>query len=151
MVFSFFGYPYEKGGMTVKRFCSMALIVSLVFLMGCSDAAPAPSKPSVVTGVTVSYENGSVTAQRYYTSDCKIRSVLNYLRWIDPYGVPEENPELSSGSSFHIVLSYSDGREKLYRQKSDRYFLEEGKPWQNIDPNKAISLSQMLGELESDQ
>lgn len=135
----------------MKRFCAISVILSLVFLLGCTGADSMPSKPSVVTGVTVTYENGGVTAQRYYTSDDKIRSVLNYLRWIDPYGVPEENPELSSGSSFSIVLSYSDGREKLYRQKSDRFFLEEGKPWRNIDPNKAVSLSQMLGQMESDK
>lgn len=128
-------------------FC-IALVISL--FCGCSHRKE-PIRPTVVTGITVTYENGPISARRYYSTSAKMRAILNYLRWIDPYGAPEVDPENVSGSNFSIVLSYSDGREKLYRQKADSYLLEEGHPWRKIDPDRAMTLGKMLGEMESDQ
>lgn len=131
----------------------LAVIFSVLILTGCAGGQGADAstvQPRVVTGITVTYENGPISARRYYTTSAKMRAVLNYLRWIDPYGVPQEDPSTVSGSSFRIILSYSDGREKLYLQKADRYLMEEGQSWKQIDPDKAMTLGQILGEMESD-
>ena len=125
----------------------LALILSL--LCGCRQESR-PVSPTIVTGITVTYENGPISAKRYYTSSPKMRAILNYLRWIDPYGPPEVDPETISGSTFSIVLSYSNGQEKLYLQKADNYLLEEGLPWRKINPDRAITLGRMMGEMESD-
>ena len=127
----------------------ISLTLTVLFLSGCRQQSE-PPRPTVVTGITVTYENGPISAQRYYSTSAKMRAILNYLRWIDPYGVPEVDPESVNGGSFSIVLSYSDGREKLYRQKADSYLLEEGCPWRKIDPDRAMTLGKMLGEMESD-
>lgn len=124
-------------------------LLAAALLSGCSHQSP-PSRPTVVTGITVTYENGPISARRYYTTSAKMRAILNYLRWIDPYGTPEVDPDSVSGGSFSIVLSYSDGREKLYRQKADSYLLEEGYAWRKIDPDRAITLGKILGEMDSD-
>lgn len=125
----------------------IALVISL--LSGCRQEK-VPVRPTVVTGITVTYENGPISAKRYYTSSPKMRAILNYLRWIDPYGPPEVDPDKISGSTFSIVLFYSNGQEKLYLQKADNYMLEEGLPWRKIDPNRAMTLGKMMGEMESD-
>ena len=124
-----------------------ALVISL--LCSCSQQKE-PTRPNVVTGITVTYENGPISARRYYSSSPKMRAILNYLRWIDPYGSPDIDPESVGGSSFSIVLSYSDGGIKQYRQKADNYLQEEGQPWRKIDPDRAMTLGRMLGEMESD-
>ena len=125
----------------------IALVLSL--LSGCRQETT-PIRPNVVTGITVTYENGPISARRYYTSSPKMRAILNYLRWIDPYGPPEVDPETINGSTFSIVLSYSNGQEKRYLQKADNYLLEEGLPWRKINPDRAMTLGKMMGEMESD-
>ena len=61
----------------------------------------------------------------------------------------QEKPEETPGSDFYIVLSYSDGSQKLYRQHADRYMQKDG-VWKCIDPKKALELSRILGKMESD-
>ena len=137
------------------HFKIFALPVLILFLFtGCASRSPQPTGTMAhraVTEVTVTYQNGAISAQRHYTNAEKMRRILNYLRIIDPYGVPNEDPETAEGSDFYIVLSYSDGSHKTYHQKSDRFLLEEGGQWQRIDPTKAEELSLILGEMESDE
>ena len=133
------------------------IFMLLTLLAGCAGGcshrpSPAPSGSGfrVVTGVTVTYQNGPIHAQRLYTNEGKMQQILNYLRLIDPYGAPEENPETAAGSDFRITISYSDGNQKTYRQKSDRFMLEEGGQWKKIDPSKAAELGRILGQMDSD-
>ena len=134
-----------------KMLIVILLLIGLLF-SGCSrgSAQQVPEKCRVVTGVHVVFENGPLRTERRYTASPKVRAILNYLRWLDPYGLPEENPEAVSGSSFYITLQYSDGCEKQYLQKADRFLLEDGKPWRQIDPIRAQTLSQILGKMDSD-
>ena len=104
----------------------------------------------VVTAVTVYYDNGPINTQRHYTTDSKMQQILDYLRLINPYGAPDEDPETAVGSDFYIVLSYSDGFQKFYRQKGDRFLQGTDGLWKKIDPEKAAELSKIVGQLESD-
>ena len=137
-----------------RRFCGIAaiLLAAALCLGGCGRRGAAENTPvcRVVTGISVTYENGPMTARRNYTASDKMREVLNYLRWVDPYGAPDEDPETADGSSFLIVLTYSDGCEKRYLQKADRFLLEEGRGWRKIDPTRAMTLGQILGQMKSD-
>ena len=132
---------------------SIMLALFLFLLSGCHRQSPPESSLPIyrtVTSVTVTYKNGPIRAQRRYTSDEKMKRVMTYLRLIDPYGTPDENPEEAAGSDIHIILSYSDGFQKTYRQMGDRYMMEDGGKWQKIDPAKAKELGEILGQLESD-
>lgn len=141
------------GNAVRKKMVIFLLTVSLLGLSGCkasSAALPQPPLCRVVTRVEVDYENGPLHAQRCYTSSEKMERVLNYLRQIDPYGTPEESPETAAGSDYYIILSYSDGFQKHYHQKSDRYFQTEGGRWARIDPTRAEELGELLGSMPSD-
>lgn len=131
-----------------KSILILLLILSTLF-SGCRNV-PQHSVSRSVTGITVTLENGGMQTQLKYTSSVKMRAILNYLRWIDPYGTPMEDPETVPGSLFRIVMGFSDGSEKVYLQKADRYMQIDGQPWLTIDPEKALTLSKMLGEMESD-
>ena len=132
---------------------SIMLALFLSLLSGCHRQPPPDMNQPIyrtVTSVTIRYKNGPIRVQRRYTSDEKMKRVMTYLRLIDPYGTPEENPEEAAGSDIHIILSYSDGFQKTYRQMGDRYMMEDGGKWQKIDPAKAKKLGEILGQLESD-
>ncbi len=128
------------------------LLLAVSLLWGCSYHSLPQEVPlcRVVTAVTVTYENGPIQTQRHYTSADKMQRILNYLRLLRPYGKPEEDPESVQGSDFHILLSYSDGCQQSYRQKSDRFLQDIDGQWKKIDPRKAEELSQILGQMESD-
>lgn len=128
------------------------LLIFILPLSGCSRHSTGDSAASlrVVVKIDVSYKNGPIHCQRHYNDSDKMTQVLNYLRLIDPYGTPQENPDAAVGSLFHIKLTYSDGSTKVYQQKSDRYMRIDDGPWKTINPSKAEELSLLLGQLESD-
>ena len=135
-----------------KSFFLICLLTVLsAFLWGCSRRDAPQNAGPVVTRIAVTCQNGPVQTQRSYTSPVKMRAILNYLRWIDPYGVPQEDPEQVDGTLFRIVMIFSDGSEKVYLQKADRYMQIDGAPWKTVDPQKALTLSQILGQMKSDE
>ena len=137
--------------MTAKKLLTLFLIFAVV-LVGCGrrDSETATQPHRIVTGVSVSFRNGPMEMHRQYTTSAKMRAILNYLRWIDPYGTPAEDPENVAGSEYHIVLHFSDDSQKVYRQKADRFMQVSGAPWKNINPENAMTLGKILGQMESD-
>ena len=134
---------------SIYLFCLLALLSSL--LWGCRSQSAIQNTNPVVTRISVTCENGPVQTQRNYTSSTKMRAILNYLRWIDPYGNPQVDPEQVGGILFKIVMVFSDGSEKVYLQKADRYMQIDGAPWKTVDPQKALTLSRILGQMKSDE
>ena len=134
----------------MKKLIVIFLLMGLL-CAGCGYHAPIATMPThkVVTGVDITFQNGPLYARRIYSDNQKMAVILHYLRFIDPYGTPQETPEETPGSDFYIVLSYSDGSRKLYRQHADRYMQKDG-VWKCIDPKKALELSRILGKMESD-
>lgn len=129
------------------------LFAVLWILCGCSrlePGLPPDSACRVVTKIAVDYENGGIRFRRQYTAAEKMQQILNYLRLIDPYGKPDEDPETAAGSRFRITLSYSDGCQKVYLQQSDRFMKTDDGQWKRIDPDRARELSRILGQMEGD-
>ena len=137
--------------MKMRKYRFTAIVLLCVTLCGCRQATDM-SKPlcTVVTKVSVSYENGPFHAQREYTDTEKTRQILNYIRQLDPYGKPEENPQNVSGSEYRIDVYYSDGTCSIYRQKCDRYFQNADGIWYSIKPERAKGLGLLLGKIRSD-
>ena len=134
----------------MKKLIAILALMAL-FCSGCRRQEPVSTQPvhRVVTGIDITYQNGPLFAKRSYTNNKKMEVILHYLRFIDPYGTPQEIPEQVKGSEFHILLTYSDGSKRLYRQRADRYLMKDGN-WKCIDPKKAQELSRILSQMESD-
>lgn len=132
--------------------CMIIFILLGLLCAGCGYHAPIATMPThkVVTGIDITFQNGPLYARRIYSDNEKMSAILHYLRSIDPYGTPQEVPEQVAGSDFYIVLNYSDGSQKLYRQHADRYLQEGSGSWKCIDPKKAMELSRILGQMASD-
>lgn len=127
-------------------------LLAMVFSCGCCPVMPkADSIPyRVVTRVDVFYENGTLVTQRQIFQEEKMRPILDYLRYLDPYGVPQEDPEALSGSDCFITLYYSDGSQCIYQQRADLYFRRDGGPWKRVDPTKAMELKMLLWMIPGD-
>ena len=129
---------------------TMCLLLA-VQLCGCCNPDRCKSEPyRVISSVRVSYKNGPLEAQRVFVSPEKIQKFVDYLRRIDSYGNPTENPETVSGSEFYIIIDYSDGSMQTYHQRADRLMRMGNGPWKRIDSKKAVELSRILGSMSSD-
>ena len=128
------------------------LVPPLLLLGGCChifrnrDSVPY----RVITQVEIHYQNGTLQSQRQLFQEENIRNIVAYLRYIDPYGTPKEDPEQATGRIYNIYVIYSDGSRRLYQQRADRYLRIDGGPWKKIDPQKALVLSGLLGMMPGD-
>lgn len=132
----------------MKTKIGILLLSVLLLLSGCSGKQQG-SFP-LVTEITVHYENGPIHGQLHYNEDDKMQLILTYLRLLNPYGQPSEDPETADGPLFEIILTHSDGSHTTYQQKSDQYLKTGQSPWLCIPPQKAVELSLLLGYLEED-
>ena len=109
-----------------------------------------PTAYRVVWRIEVTYRNTDQVAQRFYEDQEQLQMIMNYLRWIKPYGTPEEDPMTQQGEEIEVQLQYSDGTTKTYRQRCGRYFREGDKPWKKLEPEQARELSRLLGVLDGE-
>lgn len=136
----------------IRKICILSLPPVLLLLTGCcrilGDRDHAPYR--VVTQVHVVYENGALATRRQFFQQGSIRQILDYLRFIDPYGIPYEDPAQAEGRNYYITLVYSDGSQRVYHQRADMYMRIDGGPWKRIDPQKALILSGLFGMMPGD-
>ena len=128
-------------------------VLSLTFLCsGCCRVSPETGgKPyRVVTRIDVFYENDDLTTMRQIFREEKMRPILDYLRYLDPYGTPREDPDQITGNDCFITLYYSDGSQCVYQQRSDLYFRKDSGPWKRVDPAKAMELKMLLWMIPGD-
>ena len=124
-------------------------VCAISCLLGCHKQVDM-QQCRVVTGIAVTYLNGPIQCQRQYSNPDKMQQILDYLRTAAAYGVPAEDPENTAGSDFYIVLSYSDGCQKYYRQKANRFLRDTDGIWKKLDPSRGAKLGQIIGQMESD-
>jgi hypothetical protein len=133
----------------VKKICSGWLF--LLFLVGCCPIDQADTVPyRIVTQVDVIYENGVMQLHRQFFQEESIRPILDYLRFVDPYGTPREDPEQLADRNYDITLTYSDGSRFRYQQRADRFLRVGDGPWKCIDPQRALYLSGIMGMMSDE-
>ena len=131
-----------------------AAILSVIFILSgcCPILRQHDNVPyRVVTQVHILYQNGDVKTERDFFQEENIQHILEYLRYIDPYGIPREDPEQAEGRNFIISVIYSDDSKHIYEQRADRYFRIDGGKWKRIDSQKALILSGLYAMMPSDQ
>ena len=136
------------------KFSAILLLFAAIGLLGGCSRSPETSaaRPPfrVVERIEISFQNGPLSFQRSYHSSEKMQKILDYLLLIDPYGTPPVDPEKVGNTEFQILLLYTDGSQKRYRQRGHRYMQVQNGSWKYIDPEKAEQLSEILSQTPSD-
>lgn len=133
-----------------------ALLLCIVFLgavlfTACATDNSAPSAYRVVQEIRIVYQNSGLYRSWHFYSNEKMEAILNCLRLLDPYGTPEEDPMLQTGSDLFITLVYSDNTTKVYHRRDDRFLQIGNGPWTRIDSDGALRLDALLATLISDE
>lgn len=106
--------------------------------------------PHIVTQILVVSHHGDHDMTRQYTQPHKIQPVLQYLRLLKREGTADLDPELLTGDRYDITLYYSDGQQKIYRQRSNRYLSKNCQQWEKINQEQAERLYPILQAMPSD-
>lgn len=127
-----------------------AICLAVSVFTGCAPTPAESTAYRVVSQIHIQYQNSGLHQRWHFNSDEKMEAVLIYLRILDPYGTPQEDPDNAVGSDIVITLVFSDGSSKIYHQRAERYLQIDDSPWKCIDPRTALQLSALLGVLTSD-
>ena len=132
-------------------FCSFLLLFCI--LSGCGRryaAGYSPTSPRIVTKVDVLCIRENISIERSYTHPKKMETILIYLRLLQPLGKADTDPEGILGDRYEICLNFSDGRQRIYRQRANTYLSKDFQPWYRVDPEHAGVLYSILQDMPSD-
>ncbi len=130
----------------MKKFFKITSAFFLIVFMipGCRGSDASNTVFRTVTQIDVVCTRENETLYRTYHTPKKLEAILLYLRLLSPYGRAEVDPEALEGDIFDITVHFSDGRQRIYRQRSDRFVSKDFAPWQNIDTDHAQKLYPLL-------
>lgn len=132
-----------------------ALIITLLFLFlaGCRKADIAAHR--VVTRIDVTCEAFDTYIRRCYTAEEKMQLILFHIRNIGQSFTPDVDPDTLDTPTISITVRFSDGSQKIYQQKDNRFWKEGTLPWKKINMENASGLWQTIlitpGDIESDR
>lgn len=146
------GHDNIKEGVEMKRVLILLAFVFCLPLWGCSGRSDAtePSKCRIVTEITIQVNHGSEPTLSRYSDSSKISKALNYLRRLDVWDPPDQDPAAAPGDRYRIAVYFSDGSAAYYDQIGLEYFREAAGPWKKIDPEHALRLPLLLAAVPSD-
>lgn len=133
----------------MKRFFAVFVIFcacSCVF-SGCQKKNAPLAR--VVTAVEISGQHPPLQFSRTYTQNEQMQTILQYLRSIRSHKKVTQMDEERISTGFLITVHLSDGADHIYALLGHRYFKAPGKPWVEIDGNKAAKLYQAIKENEA--
>ena len=128
------------------------LILVLFMLSGCRQEVPRETEAlcNYVTRVDMTCNSGGQTVYKQFTQDAKIESVLYYLRLLEDDGDLNLLPRDATGADFEILLFFSDGGCRSYRQKGTAYLSQDGGPWRILKQRQGRKLMTLFKLLPSD-
>ena len=131
----------------MKRWCCVVLV--LLLLAGCSGKKH-PSGSRVVSKITVTYRENGTKIVKNYTSNYKMSQVLEGFRLLGQKYSPVIDPDTLRSTVFQVQLSFSDGSQRIYHTRNDRYIRTDYGPWQQTDSGRLQQLNELLLNLPTD-
>lgn len=125
-------------------------IATLLLCAGCRSHNKDTESWPVVSEITVTCEQGGNVTRQIYTSQWKMRQILNCIRTLGQKFTPAVDPDTLSDRTYSITLTHTDGSQRIYQTKADRYIRVSRGPWQQADPEKISELHLLLQGLPGD-
>ena len=128
------------------------VFLAALLLSGCRQEAPPEPEPlyHYVTRVDITCNYGGENCYKQFTQEEKIRSILHYLRLLQDDGSLEDLPADKSGAEYEILLFFSDGGCRTYRQMDTDYICQDEGRWRILKPSQGRKLLTLFRLLPSD-
>jgi hypothetical protein len=131
---------------------SIAIVLAIVLLLaGCSTRGTLDPGFPVVSHISVICRQDGYTSEKVFTSQEKMRMILNALRTLGQQFSPSVDPEPLSARSYGVTVTMTDGSRRHYQTKGDCFIRTDENPWQQCDPKRLEKLNLLLQQLPGDQ
>ena len=127
-----------------------ALVLAVCILGICGGCRRTKTGVRVVDRISVQWEEHGAAVQHIYENPDKMQLILNRLRTLGQRFSSDADPDLLEVPVLTVTLFYSDGQQKQYQIKPDRYVRIGQSPWQQADPRQVTSLRLLLQSLPGD-
>lgn len=129
----------------------VGVLLLLLTLSGCGERRENTPLAVVVEKIEVVSVHEGERLTRTYTKNGKMKTILQYLRWVNPKFKADCDPERIPGDDYRITLTLSDGETEVYHQKTNGYMQKGDGRWENIDPEKGVMLYEILSQMAGDE
>lgn len=129
---------------------SIAIVLAAVFLIFCCGCGRNKNRTRVVEQISVQWEDRASSVSQVYDDPQKMQLILNKVRTLGQQFSADTDPETLNVSTITMTLLYSDGTQRQYQIKPDRYVRIGQAPWQQADPKRVTSLRLLLQSLPGD-
>lgn len=126
------------------------ILAALLLCAACRPRITNDKGWPVVREITVTCEQGGNVTRQVYTTQWKMREILNCIRSLGQKFTPFTDPDALPGRIYSITLTHTDGSQRIYQTKADCYIRTCRDPWQQADPQKISDLHLLLQSLPGD-
>ena len=136
----------------MKRVIITLILIYTLGIAGCTEI-PGITKEApcrVVTEILIHVEDAPEPGQCHYTDPAKMIKTLNCIRRLDPWDLPEADPEQAPGPRYRITLIFSDGSFKKCDLIGSSYYREGEGPWRIVSSHHALRFPLLLAAVPSD-
>lgn len=128
----------------------IAILLVVIILGICSGCLHKNSGIRVVKQISVHWLDNGEEVLRVYQSPEKMHLILNKLRTLGQRFSTDVDPETLEASAVTVTALFSDGSQRFYQVKPDRFIRVGHDPWQQADPKKVTALRLLLLSLPGD-
>ena len=128
----------------------IAVLLTMGILASCSGCSRKQVGVRVVEQISVEWTEDGQTFHRIHGEPEKMHLILNRIRTLGQRFSTDVDPETLASPTVMMTVIYSDGAQRLYQIKPDRYIRIGHADWQQADPKKITSLRLLLLSLPGD-
>jgi hypothetical protein len=121
-----------------------AVLIAIGLLGICCGCGQKKTGVRVVEQISVQWVQDGQDICRIHDDPEKMRLILNRLRTLGQRFSPDIDPNLLEVPAVAVLLVYSDGSQRMYQIKPDRYIRIGQDDWQQANPGKVTSLRLLL-------
>jgi hypothetical protein len=128
----------------------IVILLTVILLSMCGGCLRKKPGVRVVDRILVQWEENGHSVYREHDDPEKMQLILNKVRMLGQRFSSETDPETLDVPTVTMTLLYSDGSQRQYQIKPDRYVRIGRAAWQQANPKQITSLRLLLLSLPDD-
>lgn len=132
----------------VRRIIAVLLAVGI--MGSCSGCLQKKNSVRLVNQISAQWDENGTDICHVFEKPEKLQLILSKVRTLGQRFASDTDPETLRSSAVTMTISYSDGTQKQYQIKPDRYVRVGDASWQQADPKQVTALRLLLLSLPGD-
>lgn len=132
----------------MRKFIAVILIVGVLGMFG--GCWRSEKSVRFVEEISVQWNENNSDIRQVFRHPDKLRLILNKVRTLGQRYSVDTDPEALETPTIIMTMLYSDGEQKTYFFKPDRYVRIGDAPWQQASPKQITALRLLLQSLPGD-